>query len=290
MNSGNISKKGLKKGFEKIKSDYFLRKLFNIIKINKSLVIMKYNKKLQKRLNISINDYKECSKIEIELKLADNKYGQFINISGKENYCHIYFDNSNKEIKRNYLEENEEVKMIKIIIDYQFKSLEKLFHICNSIDSIYFKKFYRNNITNMSYMFSGCSSLKELNLSNFNTNKVNNMSYMFTGCSSLKELNLSNCITNKVTNMSGMFNKCSSLKELNLSNFNTNNVTNMRDMLDGCSSLKELNISNFNNKNVINMCYMFSECSLLKQLNISNFITDNVTDMSGLFFLLPFIN
>ena len=40
---------------------------------------MKYNKKLQKRLNININDYRECSKIEIELKPADNIYGQFIN-------------------------------------------------------------------------------------------------------------------------------------------------------------------------------------------------------------------
>ena len=177
MNSENISENEQKKDFENLKSDYFLRKLFNIIKINKSLVIMKYNKKLQKRLNISINDYKECSKIEIELKLADNKYGQFINISDNENYCHIYFDNSNKEIKRNYLEENEEVKMIKIIIDYQFKSLEKLFHICNSIDSIYFKKFYRNNINNMSNMFSGCSSLKELNISNFITINVTDMSF-----------------------------------------------------------------------------------------------------------------
>ena len=129
-----ISKNEKYKGdFKNLKSDYFLIKIFDIIKQNKSLKIVKYNKKLQKRLNISINDYKECSKIEIELQLANNKYGQFINISDKENYCHIYFDNSNKEIKRNYLEKNEKVKMIKIIIDYQVKSFEKLFDRCENI-------------------------------------------------------------------------------------------------------------------------------------------------------------
>ena len=145
---------------------------------------MKYNKKLQKRLNININDYREYSEVEIELKFVYNKYGKFINISNEDKeYYHIYFDNSNKEIKRNYLEENEEVKMIKIIIDYQVKSFKGLFIFCKYVSSIFFKKFYRINITDMSYMFSDCSSLKELNLSNFNTNNVTNMAGMFCECS-----------------------------------------------------------------------------------------------------------
>ena len=52
---------------------------------------MIYNEKLQKRLNISLNDYKEySSKIEIELRLTDEKwakYGKhdkFINVSYKD--------------------------------------------------------------------------------------------------------------------------------------------------------------------------------------------------------------
>ena len=69
----------------------------------------------------------QCSKIEIELKIANNKYGEFINIPKKEKeYYHIYFDNSNEEIKRKYLKKNEKVKMIKIIIDYHVKSLKKI--------------------------------------------------------------------------------------------------------------------------------------------------------------------
>ena len=77
---------------------------------------------------------------------------------------------------------------IKVIIDYQVKSFKELFYWCKCIESINFKKFYRNNITDMSWMFNGCSSLKELNLNNFNTNNVTNMSYMFYGCSSFKEI------------------------------------------------------------------------------------------------------
>ena len=132
---------------------------------------MKYNKKLQKRLNISINDYKEYSQlyssIEIELKLVDNKYGKFINISDEDKeYFHIYFGDSNEEIKRNFLEKNEKVKIIKIKINYQVISFKQLFYNCKVNNSILFKKFYRNIITDISLMLYGCSLLKELNLSN----------------------------------------------------------------------------------------------------------------------------
>ena len=103
------------------------------MKKNKSLQIMKYNKKLQKRLNININDYKDYSQlyspIEIELKIADNYIASpFIFISNEDKkYYYIYFDNSNEEITRNYLNKNEKVKKIKIIIDYQIKSFKNLF-------------------------------------------------------------------------------------------------------------------------------------------------------------------
>ena len=132
--------------FENFKSDYFLIKLFDIVTKNKSLKIMKYNKKLQKRLNLDINSYKEYSKIlssiEIELKPADGKYGRFINILEKDKeYFKIYFDDSKEEIKRYNLEENEKVKNIKIIIKHQVKSFEHLFDWCQCISSIFFKKF-----------------------------------------------------------------------------------------------------------------------------------------------------
>ena len=203
MKSRNI-KKYCKSSFEKIKSDFFLQKIFAYMKKNRSLDIMKPNKKLQKRLKLNINDYKEYSqlftRIEIELKPLDKKYDVFINIPDEEKeYYHIYFDNSKEEIKRNKLNKKEKIKLIKIIIDYQVKSFKNLFSHLKCIDWITFKKFYRNNITDMSYMFAYCSKINEINLPSFNTDSVTNMSYMFYKCSSLKALNLSKFNTNNVT-------------------------------------------------------------------------------------------
>ena len=245
-----------------VKNDFFLQKAFNNLEKRKLLEIVKYNKNIKNRINININDYKEfCenySSIEIEVKPVNNKYGKFINIK-KENeiYYHIYFNNDKKEIKKNNFF-NQNIKIIKIIINYQVNSLEELFSNCTYIETIYFKKFFRNNITNMSYMFFGCFSLKELNLKNFNTKNVTNMDHMFFECLSLKELNLNNFITNNVNNMHYMFCNCWSLESLALNNFITNNVTKMSFMFDKCSSLKELNLDNFNTIKVTNMSYMFN--------------------------------
>ena len=231
MDSKSISKENKvelnsKNYFKNLKSDYFLQKVFEYIKRNKSLAIIKCNKKMQNRLNINIKDYKEYSEIyssiEIEIIPIKNKYGKFINIEGDESYYHIYFNEDKKEIKKYSIDKNDKINKIKIIIDYQIKSFNQLFYYCECIELINFKKFHRNNITNMRFMFYGCSSLKELNFNNFNTNNVTNMGRMFSGCSSLKELNLNNFNTNNVTNMRSMFIGCSSLKELKLNNFNTN--------------------------------------------------------------------
>ena len=83
--------------------------------------------------------------MEIELKLVDNKYNKFINISDKEKeYFHIYLDDSKEEIKRNYLKKNEKVYIIKIIINHQVNSFRSLFYNCNSIIS----SIQGNNIFN----------------------------------------------------------------------------------------------------------------------------------------------
>jgi len=301
--------------FNNLNSDYFVRKLFEYISKRKSLKTIKYNKNIQKRIGININDYKDYSEkyssIELEIIPMKGGYRRFIYIKEEDkNYYHIYFnDIKENEIKITSLNGYDNIYKINIIIDYQVKSFEDLFMDCNCIKSINFKKFYRNNVTNMgnmfrrclfleelnlnnfntnnvidmSCMFKGCKRLKALNLNNFNTNNVTNMRYMFSKCSSLKELNLNNFNTNKVTNMSGMFNRCFSLKELNLNNFNTNNVTNMRYMFNECFSLKELNLNNFNTNNVIDMSRMFRECSSLKELNLNNFNTNNVTNMIFMF-------
>ena len=126
-----------------LKSNYFLEKLFNNLKKNKYLVLIKYNKRIQNRLNINNKDYKEFSEIEIEIITFKNIYGKFINISNKEeeSYYHIYFNDNKNEIKRNYLTENDNITKIKIIIDYQIKSFENLFKDCKVNESIILKNF-----------------------------------------------------------------------------------------------------------------------------------------------------
>ena len=272
-----------------IKSKFILEKIFNNFKKKKLLDFIKYNKKLKKRINMNVNDYKEYSEkyssIDIEIKLVKNEYGEFIKIKDEDKiYYHIYFDSNKEEIKMNYIDYNAKIKIIKIIIDYQVKSFENLFCFCKCIKSKNFKKFYRNNINNMSFMFYKCSSLKKIiNLKNFNTNNVEYMGNMFDRCSSLKELNLNNFNTANVSDMGYMFYGCSALKELNVSTFNTSNVIDMSYMFYGCSSLKKLNLNSFITNNVSNMTLMFYGCSSLNELNINNFNTTNVTNMSDMF-------
>ena len=203
-----------------VKSHYIIQLIFEYMTERKYLEAIKYNKRIQKRIDININHYKVYfeTKTSIELDIIPMKgeYGKFININEEDKkYFHIYFnDNKKKEIEITTLNKDDNVSKITIIIDYQIKSLSKLFYHCECIESIEFKKFYRNNVTNMSSMFRGCSSLKELNLNNFNTNNVTNMYGMFGGCSSLERLNLNNFNTNKVTNMWNMLSGC--LDELKL--------------------------------------------------------------------------
>ena len=172
-----------------VKSHYIILKFFEYMTERKSLEIIRYNKSIQKWIDININHYKayseEYSSIELDIIPKKGEYGKFINIKKEDKkFIHIYFNDNKEEIKNKYkIEEEDKVTKIKIIIDYQVKSFKGLFSYCYCIKSINFKKFYRNNITDMSYMFSGCSSLKELNLNNFNTNNVTDMSYMFSGCS-----------------------------------------------------------------------------------------------------------
>ena len=148
---------------EKIKSKFILKMIFNNLLKKKFFVIIKFINNIKKRIDININDYKAFSElIEIEIKTANKKYGKFINIKKEDKkYYHIFFNNNEEEIKRNYINEGEEIKKIKISIEYKINSLKDLFYCCKCIESIYFKKFNRNNINNISFMFSGCSSLKE---------------------------------------------------------------------------------------------------------------------------------
>ena len=134
----DINKIEAKCDLNNIKNDYFLQKVFNNLHKKNSLEMAKYNKKIKERLNLNISDYKEyCetySSIEIEITPVTNKFGEFINIDEDIQYYHIYFNNNKEEIKRNYLDENDKVNKINIIIDYPVKLF--LYNFLKLIDSI----------------------------------------------------------------------------------------------------------------------------------------------------------
>ena len=104
INSNNI--------LNNLKSDYFIRILFEYMSKGKSLKTIKYNKNIQKRIDININNYKNNSEIyssiEIEIEIIPKKnqfYIPFINIiEENRKYYHIYFNNNKtEEIKKQLL-------------------------------------------------------------------------------------------------------------------------------------------------------------------------------------------
>ena len=219
----------------KVRSKYILAQILDNLQQIKKLEIIRYNKNIKNKLKIRINDYKKAfSRIEIEIIQKQNEFERFIHIpkmKGEFNY-HIYFNDHRESLERRELNENDNVKKIKVVLNHKIKSLYELFINCRCIQKIKFIKFNRNDIKNMGNMFYGCSSLEELDISNINTINASNMKCMFYRCFDLKKLNLSNFNTINVTDMSYMFNRCSNLEELNISNFNTNNVTNMVHMFE----------------------------------------------------------
>ena len=90
---------------KKVKSDYFIQKFFEYMPKRKSLETVRYNKSIQKRINININHYKayceEYSSIELDIIPKKGEYGEFININKEDKeYFHIYFnDNKKKKLK-----------------------------------------------------------------------------------------------------------------------------------------------------------------------------------------------
>ena len=207
-NNENISNINM---LNKIRNKYLLKAIFDNLLELKQFQLIKYNKKIQNKIEISLQDYQLFKKIIIEIiPIKKNDKNKFINIpKEKKNYYHIYFNKDKKEMKRNYFTQKSKVESIKIVIDEKITSLFELFKRCDCIEKINFIRFNRSNIKNMNYMFYECSSLKELNLKNFNTDNAINMNYMFYKCSKLKELNLNSFNFHNVIYMKSMFTGCS---------------------------------------------------------------------------------
>ena len=125
MNDNDISKDKKKQGkiinhLDFIKSKKILKQIFDILDSKKELEMVKYNKKTQNRLNMTIANYNQYFQTEIEIIPAKDKFGEFININNEEeeSYYHIFFDGNKEETIQYYLTENDDVKEIKVKIDF----------------------------------------------------------------------------------------------------------------------------------------------------------------------------
>ena len=109
-----------------IKSKYILKQITdNLIKA-KLLKIINYNKLIQDKLDIEINDYKKYyGQIEIELIPNNNEDKNYFLNEECKSYYQIYFNNSNNEIKQNYFNKNDNITKINIILNNKIKSFEK---------------------------------------------------------------------------------------------------------------------------------------------------------------------
>ena len=80
---------------ESIKSKYILMKILSNLKETKLLTIIKYCKKIQNRLEVTLEDYKNYAKIEIELDVGWDlclyKKKEFINIPSNQRKCFHFF-------------------------------------------------------------------------------------------------------------------------------------------------------------------------------------------------------
>ena len=88
-----------------VKSHYIIQLIFEYMTERKSLETIRYNKSIQKRIDININHYKayseKYSSIELDIIPMKGEYGKFINIKEEvKKYFHIYFnDNKKKKLK-----------------------------------------------------------------------------------------------------------------------------------------------------------------------------------------------
>ena len=132
---------------DNITSPYVLKNIFEFDPHKTYLNLLKYNKKLQNKLKLSIDSYyKAYSQIEIEVIPIDDLFSEknkFINRRKeyKSSY-HIFFNEEEKEIDRDYITKDDKVSKIKIIIDFEVTSLKELFSECCYIKEIKFTNFF----------------------------------------------------------------------------------------------------------------------------------------------------
>ena len=289
-----------------IKSSFNLKEIFSFVKEKTKLKVIKYNKYLQNKMDVTKEDFETLNNIVVNIKLTP----EYINKLKKE-YNEIKNKIDNKlydgEQKKKELENdlylkgqelkcrflgapffNQNLEFIKVYLDdllvensrffIDFLKQEKIpVKIKVTIDK-------KSNIKDFFCMFAKCRAISELQFLRINTKEITSMNYMFYDCINLKSLDLSDFETNELTNMFGMFKNCQKLENLKLSDtFITSKVTNMQYLFEDCWALSSIDLHKFDTSKLDCTVYMFKNCKNLVNLDVSNFNTDNVYETHAMF-------
>lgn len=199
---------------------------------------------------VKINGVNEQFNVEggsftIPLDDSDSTY-RFDNVD-KNNFSEISFITENT-IARNasYMFNScENLKKIDLSgFSISGTSIEEMFGICRSLESIQGFAPDTSRVTYFGFLFRECESLLSLDLSGLNTSSATNMAGMFLRCNLLTYLDLSSFTTANVTTFSEMFARCLALKELNLDGWIINQGANVSNMFLRCDSLEKIYLRN----------------------------------------------
>ena len=278
--------------FAKVKSNVVCRLITKFMPSIRVLKTFNYNKSIQKRINLSIDDYIDISS---DIVVASFDRNLFIN-KGVRQILESRFRNNEHRLVIDTVEEPNKVIVIccygKRLVDprlpkclayYLYEAeeigivskkppvvLKNLFSGAHNVKYINMQELNAEYVKDITGMFENCVNLEQLDLSKFKINNLEKMSNLFYGCTSLETLDIPYLNTTSVKDMSNVFYECSNLKHLRF-NFNTENVIDMVNMFYGCRNLKYLDLSEFYCPNLRNISGMFVDCSDLEDLDIRRF-------------------
>ena len=263
----------------KIKSSYNLKELFTFVDEKKELDLLKYNKYLRNRIDLTLDHYKTFKNIVINLEFDEDYLNslknEFMETKNKIENKNYENEEEKKKLNDDLKKNNEELTRIRFMglpFFNQYKEFIKIFYDDKQGETTAFFNYLDNknipkikilidknaNIDDCFSMFANCMSLKEIKFVKFNTKDITSMRHMFYLCSHLRNLDLSNFDTSNVTTMFGMFKKCNLLESLKISEtFVTSKVKDMQYLFDNCNNITTLDLHYLDTSNIDNFSYMF---------------------------------
>ena len=158
-----------KKMLRNVKALKVLNLIMNVyIHERRTFKLINHNKYLQKRLDITEEDFINYYKIIINVKIRKepNEYSFFLPntyYQSKKNFTIITETKPPLLIKRNYIALHEKkINKVRIIIHENVQTLKSLFQDMKHIEEINFIRYNRLDIHDVSNLFKNCTSLKKI--------------------------------------------------------------------------------------------------------------------------------